>query len=105
MSDSCSAAAAVNPPAKRLRSHLGLIHDKRKCIWSCKGESAKNPDAKLSLLSYDYARREDESMRERINFHALMLLAFTTRRMVRSAHLALSPIRFTAQFDFAASDR
>ena len=33
-----------------------------------------------------------------------MLLAFTTRRMVRSAHLALSPIRFTAQFDFAVSD-
>ena len=30
---------------------------------------------------------------------------FTTRRMVRSAHLALSFIRFTAQFDFAVSDR
>ena len=34
----------------------------------------------------------------------LMLLAFTTRRMVRSGHLTLSPIRFTAQFDFAVSD-
>ena len=29
---------------------------------------------------------------------ALMLLAFTTRRMVRSAHLALSLKRFTVQF-------
>ena len=34
-----------------------------------------------------------------------MLLAFTTRRMVRSAHLALSPKRFTAQFNFAALNR
>ena len=34
-----------------------------------------------------------------------MLLAFTTRSLVRSTHLAPSPIRFTAQFDFAASDR
>ena len=34
-----------------------------------------------------------------------MLLAFTMRRMVRSAHLALSPIRFTDQFDFTVSDR
>ena len=34
-----------------------------------------------------------------------MLLAFTTRRMVRSAHLALSRKRFTAQFDFAVSNR
>ena len=30
----------------------------------------------------------------------LLLLAFTTRLMVRSVHLALSPIRFTAQLDF-----
>ena len=36
---------------------------------------------------------------------ALKLLAFTTRPMVRSTHLALSPIRFTYQFDFAVSDR
>ena len=34
-----------------------------------------------------------------------MLLPFTTRRMVRSAYLALSPIRFTEQFDFAVLDR
>ena len=34
-----------------------------------------------------------------------MLLAFTTRRMVGSAHLALSPTRFTVQLDFALSDR
>ena len=34
-----------------------------------------------------------------------MLLTFTTRRMVRWAHLALSPIRFIVQFDFAVSDR
>ena len=32
-------------------------------------------------------------------FLALSMLAFTTRRMVRTTHLALSPIRFTAQFD------
>ena len=37
-------------------------------------------------------------------FLALMLLTFTTRRLVRSAHLALSPICFTSQFDFAVSD-
>ena len=41
----------------------------------------------------------------RFVFLALMQLAFTTRRIVRSAHLALSPIRFTAQFDYAVSDR
>ena len=34
-----------------------------------------------------------------------MMLAFTMRRMVRSAHLTLSPIRFSAQFDFTVSDR
>ena len=38
-------------------------------------------------------------------FFALMLLVFTMRRMVRSAHLTLSPRRFTALFDFAASNR
>ena len=37
-------------------------------------------------------------------FIALMVLPFTTRRMVGSAHLALYPIRFTAQLDFAVSD-
>ena len=34
----------------------------------------------------------------------IMLLAFTTRRMVRSAHLALTPIRFTAPLYFAVPD-
>ena len=38
-------------------------------------------------------------------FSAPMLLVFTMRRMVRSAHLTLSPRRFTALFDFAASNR
>ena len=33
------------------------------------------------------------------------MLDFTTSRIVRSAPLALSPINFTAQFDFAVSDR
>ena len=32
---------------------------------------------------------------------ALMLLTFTTRRMVRSAYLSLSPMHFTAQLNFA----
>ena len=32
---------------------------------------------------------------------ALMLLGFTSRRMVRLAYLALTPILFTAQIDFA----
>ena len=36
---------------------------------------------------------------------ALVLLAFTTRRMVRSSRLALSTFTFTAQIDFAVSDR
>ena len=36
---------------------------------------------------------------------ALMLSAFATRRMVRSAHLAHPPIRFTAQLDFDVSYR
>ena len=34
-----------------------------------------------------------------------MLLAFTTRRMVRSPHLAFSLTRFTDRFDFAVSYR
>ena len=34
----------------------------------------------------------------------IMLLAFTTRRMVRSAHLAFSPIRFTAPLHSAVPD-
>ena len=34
-----------------------------------------------------------------------IMLAFTMRGMVRSARLALSPKRFTAQFGFAVSNR
>ena len=65
------------PPAKRLRStDEGPIHDKTKCVWCCKPESVKNPQAKLSLIAYDYAwaafkrhtvALEDEKMRDRIN--------------------------------------
>ena len=40
-----------------------------------------------------------------MDFLALMLLGFIANRMVRSAHLTLSPILFTAQFDFTISDR
>ena len=35
------------PAAKRLRSSLGLIHDKNKCVWCCKPKSAKHPESKL----------------------------------------------------------
>ena len=34
-----------------------------------------------------------------------MLLSFTMKRMVRSAHLTPFPKRFTAQFDYSASNR
>ena len=43
------------PAAKRLRSSLGVIHDKNKCVWCCKPESAKHPESKLLLISYDHA--------------------------------------------------
>ena len=36
---------------------------------------------------------------------ALMLVALTRKRMVRSAHLALSPKRLIVQLDFAALNR
>uniref|UniRef100_UPI00358FA70A uncharacterized protein n=1 Tax=Myxine glutinosa TaxID=7769 RepID=UPI00358FA70A len=68
---------AASPPAKRLRSSVeGLIHEKKKCVWCCKPESAKHPESKLSLISYDNAWAtfkshtvvlEDQSMRDRIN--------------------------------------
>ena len=32
----------VDPAAKRLRSSLGQIHDKNKCVSCCKPESAKH---------------------------------------------------------------
>ena len=64
------------PAAKRLRSSLGVIHDKNKCVWCCKPESAKHPESKLLLISYDHAwaafkshtvALEDQKMRDRIN--------------------------------------
>ena len=72
--DVCSPAAA--PAAKRLRSSLGPIHDKLKCVWCCKAESAKHPESKLYLISYDRTwaafkshtvALEDQKMRDRIN--------------------------------------
>ena len=74
LSDVCSPAPA--PASKRLRSSLGVIHDKTKCVWCCKTESAKHPESKLVLLSYDHAwaafkshtvALEDQTMRDRIN--------------------------------------
>lgn len=73
MPDDCPAVA---PAAKRLRSSLGLIHDKSKCVWCCKSESVRHPESKLSLISYDNAwaafkrhtvALEDQRMRDRIN--------------------------------------
>jgi len=64
------------PAAKRLRSNLGVIHDKTKCVWCCKAESTKNPGTHLAIISYDYAWEafkrhtvalEDQKMRDRIN--------------------------------------
>ena len=64
------------PAAKRLRPSLGLIHDKNKCVWCCKSESAKHPESKLLLISYDHAwaafkshtvALEDLTMCDRIN--------------------------------------
>jgi len=66
----------VARPAKRLRSDLGQVHDKTKCVWCCKPESAKHPETELVLISYDHAwaafkshtvALEDQVMRERIN--------------------------------------
>ena len=67
---------AVARSAKRLRSDLGQIHDKTKCVWCCKPESTKHPETKLVLISYDHAwaafqshtvALEDQVMRDRIN--------------------------------------
>ncbi len=61
---------------KRLWSSLGVIHDKTKCLWCCKGESKKHPETRLILLSYDYAWAafkshtvavEDQVMGDQIN--------------------------------------
>lgn len=64
------------PAAKRLRSTLGAIHDKTKCVWCCKAETTKHPESKLNLISYDHAwaafkshtvALDDPVMRDRIN--------------------------------------
>ena len=64
------------PAAKRLRSTLGVINDKTKCVWCCKTETAKHPESKLKLISYDHAwasfkshtvALNDQVMRDRIN--------------------------------------
>ncbi len=71
----CS-SQAVAPAAKRLRSSLGPIHDKGKCVWCCKPESPKHPETKLYLISYDHTwatfklhtvTLQDQAMRDRIN--------------------------------------
>ena len=64
------------PSNKRLRSSLGVIYDKTKCVWCCKGESKKQPETHLILLSYNYAWAafkshtvvlEDQVMKDWIN--------------------------------------
>jgi len=75
--DSVTALSPTEPPpAKRLRSSLGQIHDKTRCVWCYKTESAKHPESKLALISYDNAwaafkshtvALEDQKMRDRIN--------------------------------------
>ena len=64
------------PAAKRLQSSLRLIHDKNKCVWCCKPESAKHSESKLLLISYDRewaafkshtVALEDQKMHDRIN--------------------------------------
>ena len=77
MPDDCFAAAEVEvPPAKRLRSSLGMIHEKNKCVWCCKTGTSRQPESKLLLISYDHAwaafkshtvALEDQVMRDRIN--------------------------------------
>ena len=60
-----------------------------------------------SLITH-FTLKGDKNMLYRVTIHwffALMLLIFTMRLMVRSAHLTLSPRRFTALFDIAASNR
>ena len=41
-SQSSSIAKVSSQDDKRLRSSIGLIHDKNKCVWCCKPESAKH---------------------------------------------------------------
>ena len=64
------------PAAKRLRSTLGVINDKTKCVWCCKTETVKHPESKLKLISYHHAWAsfkshtvvlDDQLMRDSIN--------------------------------------
>lgn len=73
-SNVCSPSVA--PASKRLRSSLGPIHDKTKCVWCCAPESKKHPESKLHLISYDQAwsafkshtvALEDQVMCDKIN--------------------------------------
>jgi hypothetical protein len=74
IANACPPSAA--PTAKRLRSSLGVVHNKTTCVWCCKAESAKHPESKLYLISYDHSwaafkshtvALEDQNMRDRIN--------------------------------------
>ena len=73
---SCSSFPTATPPAKQLQLTLGPIHDKAKCVCCCKTESAKHPESKLALISYDHAwaafkshrvALENQKMQDRIN--------------------------------------
>ena len=64
------------PAAKRLRSSLGVVHDKNLCVWCRKCDDPKHRESKFLLLSYDntwaaFKRHtvmlDDDDMRDRIN--------------------------------------
>ena len=63
------------------------------------GESARGANITIRVIV------NANNMSARRIIHALVLLAFTARLMVRSAHRVLFPIRFSAQFGFAVPDR
>ena len=74
-SQSSSMSDVYPPDAKRLRSSLGQIHDRTKCVRYCKTDSAKHPESKLFLISYDHTwaafkshtvALRDQRMRDRI---------------------------------------
>ena len=78
-----ASSAIAAPPTKRLRSSMGPIHDRTKCVWCCKG--GKGPGSQLHLISYDNAWAafkshtvilDDQEMRERIN----CLIEFTSEQ-------------------------
>ena len=74
VSEVCSPAVA--PLAKRLRSSLGMIHNKTKCVRCCKTQSPRHAESKQLLILYDHAwaafkshtvALKDQEMRDRIN--------------------------------------